>query len=175
MGGIPQNLPFRLKTLLFRFRDLFSPRIDSLLEADLRPGLCVLDYGCGYGGYTIIAAEMVGTRGKVYALDNQLSPIDRIQELATKKGLYNIKPMLSNSTIGLSSATVDVVLLHELSLTDAALREIHRVLRPRGLLYFSDHQIYIRNNEIVLKLTNTGLFRLSRKTTKALNFIKIGW
>ena len=79
MSEILENLPFRLKTLLFRFRDLFSPRIDSLLGADLRPGINVLDYGCSYGSYAIIAAEMVGAKGKVYALDSHPSAIDRFK------------------------------------------------------------------------------------------------
>ena len=174
MCEILKNLPFRLKTLLFGFRDLFSPRIDALMEADFRPGFKVLDYGCSYGSYAIIAAELVGAKGKVYALDSHPSAIDRIQKLATRKGLHNIQPVLSNGTIGLSDATIDIVLLHELSYTDAALREIHRVLRPRGVLYFNDHKIRTRDDEVVSKLTNTGLFRLSGKVPKTFNFIKIG-
>jgi len=174
MSEILENLPFRLKTLVFRFRDVFSPRIDTLMGADLRPGFRVLDYGCSYGSYTIIAAEMVGAKGKVYALDSHPSAIDRIQKLVTRKGLRNIQPILSNGTIGLSDATIDVVLLHELSCTDAAIREMHRVLRPHGVLYFNDHTIRIRDDEVVSKLTKTGLFRLSRKVLKTFDFVKIG-
>jgi len=32
-------------------------------------GQTFLDYGCGTGSFTIPAAKLVGTRGKVYALD----------------------------------------------------------------------------------------------------------
>jgi len=174
MSEIFDNLPFRFKTLLFRFRDLFSPRIDSMMGANLRPGFHVLDYGCSYGSYAIIAAEMVGGKGKVYAWDSHPSAIDRVQKLAARKGLNNLKTILSNGTTGLKNASVDVVLLHELSYVDAALREIHRVLLPNGVLYFSDHQIKIRDDEVVSRLTNTGLFRLSRKVLKTYNFVKIG-
>jgi SAM-dependent methyltransferase len=174
MRGIFDNLPFRFKTLLFRFRDLFSPRIDFLMGANLRPGFHVLDYGCSYGSYAIIAAEMVGAKGKVYALDSHPFAIDRVQKLATRRGLNNLQTILSNGTTGLRSASIDVVLLHEFSYSDEVLREIHRVLRPHGVLYFSDHQIRIRDDEVVPKLTNTGLFRLSRKVLKTFNFVKIG-
>lgn len=174
MRGIFDNLPFRFKSLLFRFRDLFSPPIESLMGANLRPGFHVLDYGCSYGNYAIIAAEMVGAKGKVYALDSHPSAIDRVQKLATRKGLNNLQTILSDGTTGLRSASIDVVLLHELSYPDAALLEIHRVLRPHGVLYFSDHQIRIRDDEIVPKLTNRGLFKLSRKVIRTFNFVKIG-
>lgn len=174
MVKIFDNLPFRFKTLLFRFRDLFSPRIDFIMGAEIRPGFHVLDYGCTCGSYAIIAAEMVGASGKVYALDTHPSAIDRVQKLAARRGLNNLRTMLSNGITGLSNASVDIVLLHELSDVDAALREIHRVLVPHGVLYFSDHQIMISDNEIISRLTNNGLFRLSRKVLKTYSFVKIG-
>jgi ubiquinone/menaquinone biosynthesis C-methylase UbiE len=174
MVKIFDNLPFRFKTLLFGFRDLFSPRIDFIMGAKIRPGFHVLDYGCSYGIYAIIAAEMVGAGGKVYALDRHPSAIDRVQKLAARRGLNNLRTMLSNGITGLRDASVDIVLLHELSDVDAALREIHRVLVPHGVLYFSDHKIMIRDYEVISRLTDTGLFMLSRKLLKTYNFVKIG-
>ena len=144
MCKLSGGLLFRFKFLLFRLRDSFSPPVDTLVGMNLRPGSNVLDYGCGPGRYTVIAAEMVGVKGKVYALDLYPSAIDRVQKLAIEKGLKNIQTILSDSTTGLSNASVDFVLLHKLSYPEVALREIYRVLRPHGILYFNGHVIYIK-------------------------------
>jgi ubiquinone/menaquinone biosynthesis C-methylase UbiE len=142
------------------------------MGANIRPGFNVLDYGCGPGSYTIPAAKIVGNKGKVYALDTHPSALSRVQKLATKKGLKNIETILSDGTTGLRNSSVDVVLLHELSYANVALQEIHRVLRSDGTLYFSDHQIHIRDDEVVSRLTNAGLFRLSRKGPKTFSLVK---
>jgi ubiquinone/menaquinone biosynthesis C-methylase UbiE len=169
------NLSFRIKSCFLMFRGLLSPPIDSLIGANIRPGFNILDYGCGSGGYAITAAKIVGNKGKVYALDTNPSAIDIVQKLATRKGLNNIQTILSDGSTGLKNASVDVVLLHELSYPDVALQEIHRVLRSDGVLHFSNHQILIRNDKIVSRLTNSGLFRLSRKGLKTFNLVKTGW
>ncbi len=166
------NLLFRFKSCLMVIRDFLNPRIDYLMGANIKPGFRVLDYGCGSGIYTIAAAKIVGNKGKVYALDTHPSAINRVQKLAAGKGLKNIETILSDGTTGLWGASVDVVLLHDASYPDEVLQEIHRVLRPDGILYFSDHQIHIRNDEIVSRLTNTGLFRLTRKGSKTFNLVK---
>jgi len=172
--GFFGNLFFRLKYYFLVFRGLLNPPIDSLIGACIKPGSRILDYGCGPGDYTMPAAKIVGNSGKVYALDTHSSAINRVQKLAIRKGLKNIKTLLSDGKIGLENDSVDVVLLHEVSHTHVALREIHRVLRSGGILYFSDHQIHIRDDKIVSSLTNTGLFRLSSKGMKTFNLVKIG-
>ena len=168
------NLFFRLKSYFLVFHGLLNPPIDSLIGACIEPGSSILDYGCGPGGYTMAAAKIVGDRGKVYALDTYPSAINRVQKLAIRKGLKNIKTILSDGKIGLENASVDAVLLHEVSHLNVALQEIHRVLRPDGTLYFRDYQIHIRDDEIVSRLTSTGLFRLSSKDLKTFNPVKIG-
>ena len=168
------NLFFRLKSCFLMFRGLLNPPIDSLAAANIRRGFNILDYGCGPGGYTIAAAKIVGNSGKVYALDTYPSAINRVQKLSIRKGLWNIKTLLSDGKIGLENDSIDVVLLHEVSYTNVALQEIHRVLKSDGILYFSDHQIHLRDNEIVSRLTSTGLFRLSSKGIKTFNLVKIG-
>jgi ubiquinone/menaquinone biosynthesis C-methylase UbiE len=168
------NLPFKFKSCLMVVRDFLNPRIDSLMGSNIKPGFKVLDYGCGPGIYTIAAAKIVGNKGRVYALDTHPSAINRVQKLAARKGLKNIETILSDGTTGLWTASVDIVLLHEASYPNEVLQEIYRVLRSDGTLYFSDHQIHIRNDEIVSRLTNTGLFRLSRKGPKTFNLVKTG-
>ena len=168
------NLAFKFMTFLFRFRDLFLPRSNVLNEVGIRAGFHVLDYGCGPGSYSVIAAEMVGTTGKVYALDIHPLAIRRVQNIASRKKLANVVTIRSDCRTGLPDDSVDVVLLHDtfhtLSDPNAILEELHRVLKPNGILSFSDH--HIREGKIISRVTETGLFRLSGKGNKTYSFLK---
>ncbi len=168
------NLDFRGMALYYRFRDLFLPRMNILKEVGIEPGFCVLDYGCGPGSYIIPLAELVGASGKIYALDIHPLAVQRVQGIASKKQLTNVKTICSNCKTGLPDSSIDVVLLydtyHNLGDPDGVLAELHRVLKPNGILSFSDH--HMKETEIVSKLTSGGLFRLSRKGKKTHSFVK---
>lgn len=175
MTDKPQsNFAFRMMSWAFQIRDIFSSPINILKEAEIKPGFIVLDYGCGPGSYALAAAEMVGSSGKVYALDIHPLAVHRVQKVASKKGLRNIETIHSDCATGLPDENVDVVLLfdilHELSEPDKILEELYRILKPDGTLSFSDH--HLKEDEIVSKITHTGLFRLEKKTTKTYRFIK---
>jgi ubiquinone/menaquinone biosynthesis C-methylase UbiE len=77
---------------------------------------------------------------------------------------------------GLSDNSVDVVLLydtfHDLYQPDDVLGELHRVLKSGGTLSFSDH--HMKEKEILAKVTNTGMFKLSKKCKRTYSFLKIG-
>jgi ubiquinone/menaquinone biosynthesis C-methylase UbiE len=74
----------------------------------------------------------------------------------------------------LPGSSIDVVLLydifHDLSDPNGVLGELHRVMRPHGILSFSDH--HMRENEILSKVTEGGLFKLLRKGKKTYSFAK---
>ncbi|MFC1903740.1 class I SAM-dependent methyltransferase [Chloroflexota bacterium] len=170
------NLDFRLMSLSFKVRDFFIPRENVLTEAGIKPGFSILDYGCGPGSYTVVAAQLVGNSGKVYALDIHPLAVQRVQQTATKKKLSNIETILSDCATGLPGESMDVVLLydilHDLSESDKVLAELHRVLKPGGILSFNDHHLKTED-EIMAKVTGTGLFQLSSKGEKVYNFAKV--
>jgi ubiquinone/menaquinone biosynthesis C-methylase UbiE len=74
---------------------------------------------------------------------------------------------------GLSDDSIDVVLLydtfHDLTNPNMVLEELHRVLKPNGILSFSDH--HMKENEIISKVMNNGLFRLLRKGERTYSFV----
>jgi len=51
------------------------------------------------------------------------------------------------------------------------LEELHRVLKPEGILSFSDH--HMKESEILSRLTSGGLFRLWKKGKKTYSFLKV--
>jgi ubiquinone/menaquinone biosynthesis C-methylase UbiE len=168
------NLDFKLMALTYKFRDLFLPRKNILKEVGLMLGFHVLDYGCGPGSYIIPLAELVGKSGKIYALDIHPLAIQKIQKIASKKKLTNVETILSDCKTGLQDDSIDVVLLydtfHDLSDPNGVLEELHRTLKPNGILSFSDH--HMKEDEIISKVTSGGLFRLSRKGKKTYTFLR---
>ena len=168
------NFHFKLMSFSYKFRDFFFPRKNILKEVGIKPGFHVLDYGCGPGSYITSLAELVGKSGKIYALDIHPLAIQRVSSIASKKQLANVETICSDCKTSLPDNSVDVVLLydtlHNLSDPNGVLEELHRVLKPDGILSFSDH--HMKENEIVSKVTNRGLFKLSRKGKRTYSFLK---
>lgn len=168
------NFHFKFMSFGYKFRDFFLPRTNILKEVGIKPGFHVLDYGCGPGSYINPLAELVGESGKIYALDIHPLAIQRVQNIASRKQLSNVKTICSDCKTGLPDSSVDVVLLydafHNLSGPKGVLEELHRVLKPNGILSFSDH--HMKEDKIVTKVTNEGLFRLSRNGKRTYSFLK---
>jgi len=170
------GLDFRLMSFQYKFRDLLLPRMNILKEVGIKSGFHVLDYGCGPGGYITPLAELVGKSGKIYALDVHPLAIQMVQSIASKKKLTNVETIHSDCKTGLPDNSLDAVLLydtlHDLGDPNGVLEELHRVLKPGGILSFSDH--HMKEDGIVAQVTNRGLFRLLRKGERTYSFLKEG-
>jgi ubiquinone/menaquinone biosynthesis C-methylase UbiE len=168
------NFHFLLMSLTYRFRDFFRPRKNILKEVGLEEGFHVLDYGCGSGSYTIPLADSVGPSGKIYALDIHPLAIRMVKKRAAKKQLANVITIQSDCQTGLPDQSLDRVLLfdvfHDLGQPDMVLKELHRVLKPGGILSFCDH--HLGEREIVSAVTKEGYFRSAKKGRKTHSFQK---
>jgi ubiquinone/menaquinone biosynthesis C-methylase UbiE len=165
---------FKAMAFTFRIRDFFRPRSDIVKEAGIKEGFHVLDYGCGPGSYVRAVSEIVRESGKVYALDIQPLAVESVKKTVEKHNLRNVETILSDRKTGLSDESIDVVLLydtfHDLADPNGVLEELSRVLKPEGILSFSDH--HMKEPEIISKVTNGKLFRLSKKGEKTYSFLK---
>jgi ubiquinone/menaquinone biosynthesis C-methylase UbiE len=169
------NFHFRLMALSYKLRDIFLPRMNILKEVEIRPGSHVLDYGCGPGGYILPLAELVGQSGKIYALDIHPLAIKMVQHIALKRQITNVETICSDCKTGLPDDSIDIVLLydtlHTLSDPNDIIGELHRVLKPNGILSITDH--HMKEDDIVTKVINTGFFGLSGKNKRTCNFSMI--
>ena len=136
----------------------------------------VLDYGCGPGSYLIPASRLVTDSGKVYALDIQSAALQYVRRIIKKNDLTNVETILSDCATGLPDDSIDVVLLydifHDLNNPNEILKEIHRILKPGGILSFNDHHMK-DGREILTGITGSGLFILSQKGERVYNFSKV--
>ncbi len=169
MPEVKGNSHFRLMSFSLWLRDVFCPPMKKLRKAGLKPGNQVLDFGCGPGSFSLAAARIVGPSGRVFALDIHPLAVQRVKTKAAKSGLQNIETISSDRATSLADQSVDFVILndvlHEVDDPEAVLSELHRILKPEGTLFFSDH--HLSEKEALTKLTQAGLFRYSHKGYKA--------
>jgi len=136
------DVAFRAMAWTMSVMDFFAPSAvrRHLSKVPLKEGMTVVDYACGPGRYTIPIAEMVGPKGKVFAVDIQPVAIEMVKRKAARKRLSNIETVLADSyDTGIPGAAADVVLLvdmiHMVSDRDSLLREVHRLLKQDGVLF----------------------------------------
>jgi len=108
-----------------------------LALADLRPGERVLDVAAGTGIVTFAAAAQVGPTGTVFATDLSDEMVRLLRSAALARGIRNVRAeRMDAQQLTLPDATYDAALcaLGLMYVPDplAALREMHRALRPGG-------------------------------------------
>jgi ubiquinone/menaquinone biosynthesis C-methylase UbiE len=111
----------------------------TIQRLDVKPGMKVLDAGCGPGRLTLPIAEIVGPHGEVTAIDIQEGMLSQAQERARKANLTTIRFLRA----GLGEARLEhnyfdravmVTVLGEIPDHEAALRELFDALKPGGIL-----------------------------------------
>lgn len=160
---------FRLMALEYRLASRPLAIARELEEAGIRPGMTVLDFGCGPGRYTLEAAKLVGKEGMVYGVDVQPLAIKMAERRAIKRGLTNVRTVLSDCATHCASRSVDVVLLydtlHDVDNQPAVLRELQRVLKPAGRISYKDHTL---QGETLLDLMRSnGFFPVEKEIRDA--------
>lgn len=114
----------------------------AFLLPHLRPGMRLLDCGCGPGSITCGLAQAIAP-GDAIGLDLSPSQVARARALAAALGVTNLHVLVGDAyRLPFADASFDVVFAHNVleHLRDplAALREMRRVLRPGGLVAIRD-------------------------------------
>lgn len=123
-----------------RLRRWLMPPEKTLQGAGIKPGQTVLEVGCGSGFFTLPAAKMIGGSGHLIAMDPLADFVDKVTGKVRDAGLDNVEVIRHDALdTKLPAASIDAVLLFgvlpfpTLPL-DRLLPEMHRVLKPEGVL-----------------------------------------
>jgi len=117
---------------------------------------------------------MVGNSGKILALDINPLAITSVKKIIAKKRLSNVETIQSDCDTGLPDKSIDTALLydifHHLEKPDKILKELYRILKPDGILSFSDH--HLDESKIRSAFSNSELFTIKCKGKKTYSMVK---
>ncbi len=133
---------------------------------NLKPGMKVLDAGCGPGRLAIPGAQVIGPQGELTALDLQAGMLARTQEKARAAGLSNIRFIQAGLGEGklkkdIYDRAMLVTVLGEIPNQEAALKEIFAALKPGGILSVTEviFDPHFQSRETVQRVAAAAGFR----------------
>ncbi|MCK7642889.1 methyltransferase domain-containing protein [Corynebacterium sp. CCM 8835] len=109
----------------------------------LKPGMSVLDIGCGPGSITLDLAEIVGPEGRVIGLENTAEPLGAARQMAADRGDSGTRFVVGDVLqLPFPDESFEVVHAHQMlqHVVDpvSALTEMHRVCAPDGVIAVRD-------------------------------------
>jgi ubiquinone/menaquinone biosynthesis C-methylase UbiE len=142
----------------------------KILGPYIRPGMTVLDVGCGMGFFSLGLARLVGPDGRVISFDIQPQMLRVLERRAKRSRLFNRieTGLIEGNTFG-NEETVDFALafwvIHEVPDQDAFLSNLRRVLRPGSRLFISEPKPHVTAEELEATIriaTGSGFVVLDR-------------
>jgi 2-polyprenyl-3-methyl-5-hydroxy-6-metoxy-1,4-benzoquinol methylase len=133
-----------LRPLLHSSKKVFGPH--------LRPGMMVLDVGCGGGFASLGMAWLVGENGRVIAADLQPEMLAVVKERAKEAGLIDrITIHRCNAyQVGVREEldfAVAFWMVHEVQDTKGFLEEIFSLLKPGGRFLIAEPWFHVTRND----------------------------
>ena len=123
-------------------------RPEKMFEPYVRPGMTVLDVGCGMGVNAIALARMVGDQGRVIAVDLQQKMLDVLEKRAERAGVaqrisaHRCEP----DSIGIDTEVGFAVafwMLHEAPDAASFLGQVRSCLCPGGKLLVVEPRAHV--------------------------------
>jgi ubiquinone/menaquinone biosynthesis C-methylase UbiE len=134
-----------IRRLLLQARLYDNDTEHALHRAGLRPGMRVLDVGCGPGDVSFVAARLVGPTGTVLGVDAAAEIIEMARTRAAEQGLSWVN--FEQATVGDIAldepvdAVVGRLILMHLPDPVSALRQLVGLVRPGGVIAFCETDI----------------------------------
>lgn len=158
-------------SLLVPARRWLMPVRQTLDRFNLDEGDTVLELGPGPGYFSIEASRMVGAQGRVLCLDLQPGMAVILRERLRTEGAGSGQPIAGDAIrLPLADHSVDkaflVAMFGEIPDRPAALAELRRVIKPGGMLAFSEtftDPDYMFVNELEDLCRAYGFERLERQ------------
>ena len=139
----------------------FIYRPDRLADKFVKPGDRVLDFGCGPGFFTREFAKHVGENGQVFSVDLQEEMLRILkgklepEGLMTRIKLHQCKPdsiNLPHELDGTFNAAFTIFVVHEVPNPTMLFQEIALLLKPGGILFFTEPPFVVSGKEFFEKL-----------------------
>lgn len=160
------DIAFHLMSTALRVMEFLFKHSQRLERFGLQEGQVVIDYGCGPGRYVLKAAQLVGDTGAVYAVDIHPLAIQYVNRVVDRNKLTNVKSLLARGyDCPISDDSADLIyaldVFHMIEDPNAFLAELHRLLKPSGVLIIDDgHQ---PRSQTLRKLGASNLWSVSEE------------
>lgn len=155
-----------LRSLLIRPNRLLAPYV--------KPGMTVLDIGCGPGFFITHLAQLSGPSGRVIAADLQIEMLDMVAEKINRQGLSDrviLHQTLADSINLPDKNYVDFVIafhmVHEVPCPGILFSEVFDVLKKGGIFLLSEPKGHVKKEEFdqeLIHAKNAGFTCFSDKS-----------
>lgn len=119
---------------------------EVLAQVGFTPGMEVADFGCGAGDWALSVSQLVGTEGRVHAIDVQDAALSSVRSRARMGSIFNIDTVRADLELPRASMLADSSqdaavlsnILFQSSKKERIIEEAARTLKRNGLLLFVD-------------------------------------
>ncbi|MXV52649.1 methyltransferase domain-containing protein [Pedobacter sp. HMF7647] len=146
---------------IFRYK-LQNPQ--KILARYIKPGMTVLDFGCGPGFFTIAIAGLLKNSGKIIAADLQSGMLEQLRlkiNATTFKDIIQVHQTQEHTLnlTGKVNFAVAFYSFHEVAYLDNIIDEIKSLLQPDGKIFIAEQRFHVPKssfNAIVDKIKEYG-------------------
>ena len=144
-------------------REIYTHRQAILDALDLKPGMRVGDIGAGTGFFSMMISDVVGTEGRVYAVDIAKNFVEHINKISAESGRKNVEAVVCDErSARLPENSIDLAFIcdtyHHFEYPFDTLKSIHAALRPGGKIVIVDFaRIEGRSSDWTLEHVRCGM------------------
>jgi SAM-dependent methyltransferase len=163
------------------YRSRVQPPSMIIEALEIRPGMEIVELGCGSGYYTVAVARALQPAGLVFAVDIQQGMLDKLKVRMEEEGVENIIPVLADAEgdipldDGIADAVFSVTALPEIPDPPKALTQAKRLLKEDGVFvnaeFLLDPDFPLRRT--VVKWAQEAGFSLKRQVGNPLRHVLV--